>query len=228
MRFEGEFGYTTVDAHSAHGHLLRSARRVCKKGGFDPSHSGGNPFTKNLKVSTLIAISATDGRRVTFIVFGFETASGKTNAETFAAAFVKTSERVGKMMVSRGVFVIPPGEGLLVSPPGVVPASATVALPSPFQGTSSYLENPGSAPTWEGSLKVDLPGLAALPLTGPAFAAKLCPRTLLKALAKCLAPADTTSGGSQSAVATSAKRTAGQSQSVWIPDPARLGHNNLG
>ncbi len=50
--------------------------------------------------------------------------------------------------------------------------AATTMPPPPFSGRAEFRRS-ASGPTWAGSLKVELPGIGAVPLTGDAYSARL-------------------------------------------------------
>ena len=56
--------------------------------------------------------------------------------------------------------------------------------PLPFSGYARFRDPKPGPVTWEGPLAVTLPGLAAIPLAGAGFTARLCPR--LSIFASCL------------------------------------------
>jgi hypothetical protein len=63
---------------------------------------------------------------------------------------------------------------LTVTPLGAEPGTLTLKAFGPFAGTGSYLAPAGSAPSWTGDLRVRLPGVGDVPLTGPAFRTAFC------------------------------------------------------
>jgi hypothetical protein len=115
---------------------------------------------------------------VTFGAIGFE-AFGPKPADNQAAPgailIAGVEEHPGPVAIARAALIIngEPG-GILLSKRGAVPVKATVAPPSPFSGTASYLDQPGAPPSWSGDLSVRLPGAGAVPLTGPGFSADFC------------------------------------------------------
>lgn len=77
------------------------------------------------------------------------------------------------------------GAGTLsTSPPGVHPATATLAPPPPFHGSATFFENTAVSHSWTGTLGIALPGLD-LPLTGPEVLTSLCVLSPLRAPKGC-------------------------------------------
>jgi len=69
-------------------------------------------------------------------------------------------------------------------------AEATIAPPAPFSGSATFhLEDPKTA-TWTGDLRVELPGIGKVPLTGEGIGAGLCngPSNCTKTLPRDLQP----------------------------------------
>jgi hypothetical protein len=57
---------------------------------------------------------------------------------------------------------------------GPRPRGARLSASAPFSGSATYRKRPGTAPSWLGSLAVEMPGEGVLPLAGPEFDAALC------------------------------------------------------
>jgi hypothetical protein len=65
-------------------------------------------------------------------------------------------------------------EGFAVSPSTGTPGEATVEPPAPFKGSAEFtLESPSVA-SWTGNLRVPIPTLGTVALTGPDFKPTLC------------------------------------------------------
>lgn len=97
------------------------------------------------------------------------------------------AERHEGVAISRQVFLIDE-ETVLLSPLGVEPVTASVALPPPFFGSASLEQGPGAAPVWSGDLTVNLPGARRLPLTGPGFQGVSCRTANVSAFEECEQP----------------------------------------
>src|SRR4029077_15549246 len=97
-----------------------------------------------------------------------------------------TAERRGRVKIRRGALIEGDAGSVLTSPFEVVPVTATVNLPSPFAGIGSYVEEAGVPPSWTGSLRVRLPGVDPVPLTGPGFTAALCRGSEIEKVQSCL------------------------------------------
>jgi hypothetical protein len=193
IRFRGERGFTAVAVKDAKGSVVRRFRRVCKlppwlqQAPGHPKH-GDHPTTGQALITFLAAASQARNRVVSFDSIGAEippTSHHRAISITFI--FAGLQERRGRVSIDRSTFVAGDSGSVLASPPGVKPATATVALPPPFDGTGSFTEVPEAAPSWTGSLAVQLPGAGNVPLTGPDFAAALCQGRSIEELKPCLA-----------------------------------------
>jgi hypothetical protein len=216
IRFKGERGFAELDASRASGSLRQSFRRVCTRGlHFGNARPGLGKGREEEPVLTFLAVaSKSAGRRVSFGAVSAEANAGERSAkerENFAIVVAKLDEKVGRVRVSRALLAFAKAGGVVVSQAGVVPVTATVALPKPFEGTADYREEPGTKPSWTGSLGVHLPGAGLVPLTGPDFGAVLC---RVKGLKKdgCVREAESNLGESS---AGSAQGRGSQSQAFW-------------
>jgi hypothetical protein len=53
-------------------------------------------------------------------------------------------------------------------------SEAVLAPPKPFLGSATFTRESADKVSWEGSLRVNLPGFGVVPLTGPTFKAVMC------------------------------------------------------
>lgn len=203
VQFRGERGYTKANTRHARGEFSRSFRRVCRKSSRKPDLPSPHRrwlATKRpgLLVNTLIARSIVNDRRTEFAILQLKITGGPKKAEPAALSFVIASqgERVGKMAIERSLLTIGDDGSLLVGDPGLQPVTATVALPRPFSGTASYLEETGLPPSWSGDLGVWLPGAGTVPLTGDGFTASLCQTHGVRQTTACIRSFDQSLEGS--------------------------------
>jgi hypothetical protein len=92
-----------------------------------------------------------------------------------------STRRFGPVLVSTSVHA-PEGEAaapgkaveLSIVGSGPRPRGAGLSAAAPFSGSATYRKRPGTAPSWLGSLAVEMPGEGTLPLAGPGFHAILC------------------------------------------------------
>jgi hypothetical protein len=92
-----------------------------------------------------------------------------------------STRRFGPVLVSTSVHA-PEGEvaglgkavKLSIIGRGSRPRGANLSASAPFSGSATYRKRPGVAPSWLGSLAVEIPGEGTLPLAGPGFHAILC------------------------------------------------------
>jgi hypothetical protein len=91
-----------------------------------------------------------------------------------------STRRFGPVLVSTSVHApeegAGPGKAVEFSTigSGPRPRGARLSAPAPFSGSGAYRKRPGTAPSWLGSLAVEIPGEGTLPLTGPGFRAIIC------------------------------------------------------
>jgi hypothetical protein len=178
IRFHGEEGYTAVSASGAKGSVTVLFKRRCGFGGKGHHRPWARAAARKPEASflgTALQVENEEaGRTTSLSIFSAEVKARKHERGLFLSFIAAgTSERRGRMTLEKAVLTEGDEGSVLASPFGVQPVTATVSLPRPFAGTGSYLEQPGSAPSWTGTLHVRLPG-ADVPLTGPGFTADLC------------------------------------------------------
>jgi hypothetical protein len=187
IEFEGQNGYTRLAVGRLHGELRRSYRQVCwlvpvrrhRKHGADreavASAASTNPFGFNL---TLLSARSREGHALTrFTSISLEPPRGipVPPKDLFSIITASRQEQIGRVRVFRSAMQFAPPKRVKFSRRGVTPATARLALDSPFSGRAHY-EDPakGSPAKWTGTLGVRLLGSGLLPLTGPHFHVVLC------------------------------------------------------
>jgi hypothetical protein len=177
IRFRGEKGFTSVEASRARGVIERSQRQECKA---VPAPVTSEAM-RRARPKTL-PTHFTDLE----IKAGSVVVNAEGVAESGKAAFTaKAHERRGEI----GIVRVSPG----VSSPGDLKANAeltqaTVAPRLPYLGTATYsgppqatgcpLACPYPEGRLSGSLRVPLPGLGVVPLTGPGVQVSLFETTI--------------------------------------------------
>ncbi len=174
IRFRGERGFTEIRAVQASGYVYRNYRQVCKRSRRDePSW----PKPSEIPASSLNAASDRGQWAPWFSAFREEPTKPRPNFSSSleeANYIAASAERRGRMTIYRSASVTAPAETFTVTPLGARPVSATVAPPAPFSGTAAYERDPGGAGAWSGDLRVELPGLGEVPLTGSSYRAEFC------------------------------------------------------
>jgi hypothetical protein len=164
------YGGTAMEARRAH--------RVEKGEGF---------------VTTVMARAHTMGRTIDIYAF-------KLNHEFVPDVAATSTRRFGKVLTSTSVHAPDgeegPGEAvrLSINGGGTRPQGAVLSAAAPFSGSATYRKRSGVAPTWLGSLAVEIPGEGTLPLAGPDFHAIACAyasNKLQRACERTVAPAHT-------------------------------------
>lgn len=203
IEFDGQQGYTRLAVGKLHGEVRRSYRQVCRqvpvrKHGHRKhqrpavaSAASADPFGFNL---TLLSARSRVGRSLTrFTSISLEPPRGipVPAKDRFAIVTASLQERVGRVRVFRSTMQFAPPQRIRISRRGVEPATARLALDSPFSGHAHYKAgHKGSAAFWTGSLAVRLLGSGLLPLTGPHFHTVLCRVSAFNPRQSCFRRAD--------------------------------------
>jgi hypothetical protein len=164
ISFQGERGYTRVDARTARGQAYSFNFEECEV------EAGSSRAARPGPTTLLQAISRRPGG-----VAAVEAVESPRRGRTLLRASIE--ERRGRMRIGRAARAWLGGENSLVSSgPGVEPAFALLRPPKPFSGSATYLGlGPGTS-TWTGDLSAWLPGRGEVRFAGPSFASSLCRR----------------------------------------------------
>ena len=173
VKFDGERGYTEARRHSAHGFVKRSYPRKCK---YPPAKGGhaASLLTGRYRGKTYVSLDAwktkLNGARRARVEYEARSTYRSKNfwVERFVTAGGPPSNY--RWQATNGP------EPYL---PFLASAEATLEPPPPFEGSGVFHFEPGDAPydgsaSWEGSLSVEFPGTAKMPLAGPGVEAELC------------------------------------------------------
>jgi hypothetical protein len=165
VRFRGENGYATAEAHRVKGKSVTPPELVC----FDSIDSIlrefglGNPSKKKKPKVTRLRAGWREAVRAVFLE-----ASRKRDKATFVAAREVTE---GKLAIYRSAYVKAPAATFGAQSSL---SQATFKPPAPFSGAGLFRRDPQSgAKLWSGSLAVSFPGEPDVPLTGPQFKTQL-------------------------------------------------------
>jgi hypothetical protein len=188
IEFDGQHGYTRLAVGKLHGEAHRSYRQVCRQVRI-PKHkrhdrhnreavasaASTDPFGFNL---TLFSARSRVGHSLTrFTAISLEPPRGipVPRQDLFSIVTASLQEKVGRVRVYRSVMQQAAPGRVRISRRGVDPATARLALDSPFSGRAHYRAPADGAPaSWTGDLGVRLLGSGLLPLTGPQFHVVLC------------------------------------------------------
>jgi hypothetical protein len=186
IEFDGQHGYTRLAVGKLRGEVRRSYRQVCRlvpvrkprrhhARAAIASSASADPFGFNL---TLLSARSRVGRALTrFTAISLEPPPGipVPAKDLFSVITASLQERVGRVRVFRSAMQFAAPKRVRISRRGVEPATARLALDSPFSGGAHYKGADGGAPaSWTGDLNVRLLGSGPLPLTGPQFHVVLC------------------------------------------------------
>ena len=214
FEFNGEDGYSVIDAHRVEAVGVQAFRQVCKVVHHGKKlnrrvHAGGGHRPGPKFASTILAASAeAAGRKVAFAAIGLEVdlPGGGSKNEPGLFVVAATEEHHEDVAIQRAALLVGVEKGIQISAPKTHPTTATVTLPSPFSGSASLLEESGAPVSWSGDLKVALPGAPEVLLTGPEFQAAFCRAYALSQAKPCealLEPQE--SGGPQFQVVSEAR-----------------------
>jgi hypothetical protein len=170
LRFRGEAGFVEVSTDRVKAQTSREYREVCplRHAGVNTLGVGraGTSRKSDEELDLLAATAHSHGRHVSFAAVRFPILG--------SIYLAQTREHVGRVSATKTALFFGNERSLALSKTGVHPETARVTLREPFAGAAEYLENPGHAPSWTGSLRVLLPGAGVVPLTGQGFHATLC------------------------------------------------------
>ncbi len=164
VRFRGEDGYASAEAHRISGKSVTPPELVC----FDSIHSilrefaanppGGKkkPKVTRLRVGWRGAVGA-----------AYLEAQRKRDQATFVAVDQLTE---GKLAIYRSAYVKGPASSFGAQ---ASLSQASFSPPAPFSGTGLFRRDPQGTKLWTGSLAVSFPGEPDVPLTGPQFRTQL-------------------------------------------------------
>lgn len=169
VSFLGEGGYIAREVRNPKGGVFRLPDGFCGLGSFRPGLPPGLP-----RETVLAARIKIKTREISF------RASRERSPRRSIQFNAETTERLEGMRIERSVRV--PGEQGTFTATGT--SRAAVSPPLPFSGYARFRDSQPGPVTWEGPLGVTLPGLAAIPLAGEGFTARLCPS--LSFFASCL------------------------------------------
>jgi hypothetical protein len=150
LRFKGEGGYISLNAHRAKGSVVTVARKCLRRGPRLPiaQQSSHQPafvaLTRNGVDFT--GFLAAGGRKTTFLASHEET---RNKLAIIRVAVVRN--RSNPMWANETL------------------TRARVSPPAPFHGTGRYRAAPDGTTTWSGDLSVNFPGTPRFPLTGPGY-----------------------------------------------------------
>jgi hypothetical protein len=187
IEFDGQHGYTRLAVGKLRGEVRRSYRQVCRQVPVVRKHkehhsreavassADADPFGFNL---TLLSARSRVGRTLTRLTaISLEPPRGipVPRKDLFSIVTASLQERVGRVRIYRSAIQQAAPGKIKISRRGADPATARLALDSPFSGRAHYrAASEGSPASWTGDLGVRLLGSGLLPLTGPQFHVVLC------------------------------------------------------
>lgn len=164
VRFRGEDGYATAQAHRVKGKAVTPPELVCfdsidailREFGFRPPGKRKKPKVTRLQAGWREAVDAT-----------FLEARRKRDQATFVA--VRQLAK-GRLAIYRSAYARAPASSFGAQ---ASLSQATFRPPAPFSGVGLFRRDANGAKLWGGSLAVSFPGEPAVPLTGTQFRTQL-------------------------------------------------------
>jgi hypothetical protein len=167
-----EMDVPKVSVHRGRFYLERRFRQVCKRRRARPMPGPYEGLKRKEEEGVLTVRGKADGRTVSLDarVFAFRRSPGYSGGTLRATAY----ERREGVRITRwtGGFFF--HNSLVMSKRGKEPETMDVKLPKPFSGRALYSYGLDALPSWTGDLRVDLPGVDGILLTGPGVSAVLC------------------------------------------------------
>ncbi|MGB7686283.1 MAG: hypothetical protein WBL45_10940 [Solirubrobacterales bacterium] len=174
IRFDGEEDFSSVATTSAKGTVVSKYKLICAE---TPRPPTARQSSKEKRVSFIykdFVAAVADHDHSVFLQTVNTSLSDDPTPDGFTLGEAAMTEHRGRITIGRAADFVTEVDPVEASPLGVEPITATITLPAPLEGTGSYVENPGSPPSWTGDLSVRLPGGGVIPLTGPEFTAIFC------------------------------------------------------
>jgi hypothetical protein len=163
VRFRGEDGYVSVDAHRAKGQVTSLAPRCWRGALARPAQHAIRPPQGDgfgLEITSLIASWREAVNSTSFASIGFGSK---------ALFFATSQQSQGRLAIFR-IAVASAARAFTINDPLTL---ARVSPPAPFYGTGTYRAAPDGSKTWTGKLAANFPGAPRLSLTGPEFKTSL-------------------------------------------------------
>jgi hypothetical protein len=180
IELHGEGGFTTVIAHSVRGELSTYPKQTCRvripskaqiKQEIEAAEAG-TAAGEGPRIEDLYAFRKLSGGTLSFEATSFPTffKAAPPRQIEFTADYSRHRDGMWVDAKTR----VEGAEDFTVSAPTGSPSEATVEPPAPFAGSAHFtLESPTVA-SWTGDLRVPIPTLGTVDLTGPKFEPKLC------------------------------------------------------
>lgn len=176
IRFDGEEGFSSVAVTSAKGAVASKHKLVCTERA-RPRPAAARRSSRAKRpyfIGKEFVAAAVDHDHSVFMDTINTSSSEEATPDGFTLGEAAVTERRGRIVIGRLAEIDTEVDPVQASQLGVQPVTATVTPPAPLEGTGSFVETPGSPPSWSGDLRVRLPGGGVVPLTGPEFTAIFC------------------------------------------------------
>jgi hypothetical protein len=167
-------GLTTVDAHSAHGELWPSPKVTCQVSGHSKARIKREAEATGSGFESLSASRKLEGGTLRFDAtsFQFLSPAPPTRLVEFSATYERQLH--GMRFIAGTRVEAENGEGFDLSPATETPSEATVEPPAPFLGSANFTLASPTVANWTGDLRVPIPTLGTVALTGQEFEPSLC------------------------------------------------------
>lgn len=185
--FRGEHGYTRVRAHRAFGAISRTPALNCRNTAAKSrkharherevlEHTAErmeNEEEEGIQADVLTAFAP--GHRLDLVASRVSNPTKKGKKLSLANVVVTGSRLRGRIKERSEVFdLLDRGSVFRVRDRRLPTEEAVLAPPAPFSGSATFRRHRAQPPSWNGDLKVDLPGFGPVRLAGHGVRASMC------------------------------------------------------
>jgi hypothetical protein len=189
IELSGERGVPNFSVRRGQALFERRFRQVCKRRSPQPDPNLFPKLRRRLEEGVLTVLGKGEGRTIRFWanVFAFRRNPAHSGGTVGASVYerdegVRITRRTGRFFFDKSI---------IMSKRNRERETIEVAPPQPFTGHALYSRSSGGPARWTGELKIDLPGVDGIRLTGPGFSPVLC----RGAVGSCLNGSGSTSSG---------------------------------
>jgi hypothetical protein len=184
LSFHGEHGYTRVQAHEAGGTTERAPPRIChhrkapkhdKRVEREEAGTVGK-VEDDESESDEVELHGSAGGGAIYFIASRMTVNRGHKEQTISSLLAGGGRSLGRIRMLSFVLAYSDKGSSFVTPDPLHPTDEMILTPAaPFSGSATFRRQPGQTASWNGNLKVELPGFGAIRLAGPGVHASLCP-----------------------------------------------------
>lgn len=165
IKFTGEGGYTSVEAHEADAEIEEATSWRCSAAAAQPAPTPPSHETWTSKFSA-------EGEGVRLLARKYPPGAIEGGEVIYSVGAGEVISAKPKLIIARSAEIIAPAATFQ----DAHPEHTTISPPAPFTGTGRLTRTPESVFTWTGDLAVQFPGIDPVPLAGPHFEIDYCLR----------------------------------------------------